>query len=108
MPVLDTNNTLGCCKNGLSGPGLIQLISKIANANSIFSAKRKQRGCFCNKRDEAIIIDTGVDRLSIRDLEIGVALTLNYFNGSNISQVTWVLRIGRNRANVLVQAGTVG
>lgn len=47
-----------------------------------------------------------VAKLSMRDVEMGNVLTLYYFSGSNLSLVARVLGIGRNRANVLVQAGT--
>ena len=56
--------------------------------------------------DEAIVIDIVVARLTKRDLEMGKVLTLYYYSGSNLSLVARVLGIGRNRANVLVQAGT--
>jgi len=43
--------------------------------NSIFSAKWKLRGYFCNKHDEAIVIDMAVAKRSFRDVEIGNVLT---------------------------------
>ena len=56
--------------------------------------------------DEAIVIDIVVARLTKSDLEMGKVLTLYYYSGSNLSLVARVLGIGRNRVNVLVQAGT--
>ncbi|WP_435234504.1 antiterminator Q family protein [Psychromonas sp. PT13] len=62
--------------------------------------------------DEAMLIDSIIAKLKIRDREMAKALVLFYFSDGNASHVARVLsaqseqKINRKRADVLVKAGT--
>ena len=55
---------------------------------------------------EAIAIDRIVSKLRHRDTEMGDAVILYYFSGSNLSYVARELGMDRRKADVLVKSGT--
>lgn len=62
--------------------------------------------------DEAILIDSIIAKLTIRDREMAKALVVFYFSDGNASHVARVLsaqseqKVNRKRVDVLVKAGT--
>jgi len=62
--------------------------------------------------DEAMLIDSIVAKLKIRDREMAKALVIFYFSDGNASYVARVLsanaevKVNRKRVDVLVKAGT--
>lgn len=93
---------MGCCSpNGFGESPMFQdVISDVVKPNLLIT------------EEEAMLIDSIIAKLKIRDREMAKALVVFYFSDGNASHVARVLsdaagqKINRKRVDVLVKAGT--
>ena len=91
----------GCQPNGFGESPMFQdVISDVVKPNLLIT------------EEEAMLIDSIIAKLKMRDREMAKALVVFYFSDGNASHVARVLsadagqNINRKRADVLVKAGT--
>ena len=90
----------GCLPNGFTSPMFQDVLSEVVKPNLLIT------------EEEAMLIDSIIAKLKIRDREMAKALVVFYFSDGNASHVARVLsaeseqKINRKRADVLVKAGT--